>query len=161
MSSNINLEMSPGDYVGVGEALRLSEPAPAFLQFPPDDEVEGGEDEEGRHAGHDDPGPGGVPHCVVLAQPQLGRSSVENLMEATATTGEVHAVSHCLRLEELADVDNCCERDGWEDVAIQRPPARRRQHPDIHNNSQRYLWAFMGILSNLPGVGDECLKETK
>ena len=119
MSSNINLEMSPGDYVGVGEALRLSEPAPAFLQFPPDDEVEGGEDEEGRHAGHDDPGPGGVPHRVALAQSELGRFSVENLVESAATAGEVHAVGHGLRLEELAEVDQGGESYGGDDVAIQ------------------------------------------
>ena len=117
--------MSPGDYVGVGEALRLSEPAPAFLQFPPDDEVEGGEDEEGRHAGHDDPGPGGVPHRVVLAQPQLGRFGVENLMETAATAGEVHAVGRRLGLEELAEVEKGGDGDGWENVAVEGPPTRR------------------------------------
>ena len=45
-------------------------------------------------------------------------------MEATATTGEVHAESHCLSLEELAEVENGGERKGWEDVAVQGPLAR-------------------------------------
>ena len=134
---SVNIELS--HYVVVCGALCLSESVPALLQSPPDDEVEGGEDDEGRHGGHDGPGPGGVPHCVVLAQPQLGRFSVENLMEATATAGEVQAVSHRLRLEELAEVEDGGERNGWEDVAIQGPLARGGQHPDNDNdNDIRY-----------------------
>ena len=123
-------------YVGVGVALGHSESVPALPQSPPDDDVEGGEDDEGRHGGHDDPGPGGVPHRVVLAQPQLGRFSVENLMEATATTGEVHAESHGLRLEELAEVEDGGEGNGWEDVAVEGSPPRGGQHPgdDINNH---------------------------
>ena len=99
-------------YVGVGVALGHSESVPALPQSPPDDDVEGGEDDEGRHGGHDDPGPGGVPHRVVLAQPQLGRFVVENLMEAAATAGEVHAVGRRLGLEELAEVEKGGDGDG-------------------------------------------------
>ena len=106
-------------YVAGDGALSLSQSAPSLLQPPPDDEIEGGEDDEGRHGGHDDPGPGGVPHSVVLAQPQLGGFGVENLVEATATAGEVHAVGGCLGLEELAEVDQGGESYGGDDVAIQ------------------------------------------
>ena len=36
-------------YVGLDGALCLSQSAPALLQPPPDDDIEGGEDDEGRH----------------------------------------------------------------------------------------------------------------
>ena len=132
MCLHINIEMSHWHYVGVSGALCLPEPGPALIESPPDDEIEGGEDDEGRHGGHDDPGPGAVPHRVVLTQSQLGRFSVMNQMFAAATTGEVHAVGHCLSLEELAEVEEAGEADSGEDVAVQGPPAGGGggQHPD-------------------------------
>ena len=67
-------------HIDVGVVGALHQPLPPFLELPPDDQIEVGEDDEGSHRGEEDPGPGGVPQDVVLAQPQLRGSCVKYLV---------------------------------------------------------------------------------
>ena len=76
-----------------------------LTQLPPDDEVEDEEGDEGEEGGSGDPGPGRVPHDVVLGQSQLGRSDERLDVEATVTGPEVQAVRRSLSLEELGEVE--------------------------------------------------------
>ena len=88
-------------HIDVGVVGALHQSLPPFLELPPDDQIEVGEDDEGSHRGEDDPGPGGVPQDVGLGQSQSGGSDVGAGVISTPAAPEVQAEGGGLRLEEL------------------------------------------------------------
>ena len=71
----LNVGQHSVDFGFEGASKSLS----TLLKLLPDDHIETGEEDEGGHRGGGDPGPGGVPEDVILAEPQLGRSGVQYL----------------------------------------------------------------------------------
>ena len=87
-----------------------------MLQLPPNDDIEQGEYEERSKGGHCDPGPCAVEDDVVPAQPELCWPYISDLMVATTTASEVHAVTDCLGFKKLSNIEESCNQNTGKDI---------------------------------------------
>ena len=72
-----------------------------FFQLSVNDYIEDEESEEGDDGGGADPGPGSVPHDVVLGQPQPGWSHIQLVVVATPTRRKVQTKSYSFGFEKF------------------------------------------------------------